>query len=232
MVKFKKLRVVVSSILGVSIVFASPGVSYSKITQKYKDSEIIIIKKGDTLWDLAGYYYQHPELWPQFKDYNIFTDPHWIYPGEKLAIGRKEAKKLCSLLELKIKELQEEKQRDKSKIEELELEIKRLKESAEEMGIQIRGTEHQRVGLRNLISQKENEILKLQQEISSGEEENDMLKSAILELQIKLVESQATINMQTQQIEELVKTKNIALNAGYFLGFAVISTLLANKVVK
>jgi hypothetical protein len=38
--------------------------------------------------------------------------------------------------------------------------------------------------------------------------------------------------MQAQQIESLIKTKNIALNAGYFLGFAVISTILASKVVK
>ncbi len=219
MVKFKKLRVVISSILGVSIIIASPGVSYSKITQKYKDSQIVIIKKGDTLWDLAGYYYQHPYLWPQFKKYNLFTDPHWIYPGEKLAISTKRAKQICSLLEMKIKELQGEKEKDKSRISELELEIKKLRDSAGEM-------------VKDLITQKENEMLKVQQQISSGEEENDMLKSAILELQIKLVESQSTINMQAQQIESLVKTKNVALNASYFVGFAVISTILAGKVVR
>lgn len=219
MVKFKKSRVVVSSILWVSIIFASPGVSYSKITQKYKDSKIIIIKKGDTLWDLSGYYYRYPYLWPKFKNYNIFTDPHWIYPGEKLAIGRKKATKIYSLLELKIKELQREKEKDKSRISELEIEIKKLRDSAGEM-------------VRDLIMQKENEILKFQQQISSGEEENDMLKSAVLELQMKLVEFQATINMQAQQIDSLVKTKNVALNASYFVGFAVISTILAGKVIR
>jgi len=219
MVIFKKLRVVVSGILGVSVIIASPEVSYCKITPKYKDSKLIIIKKGDTLWDLAGYYYRHPYLWPKFKNYNIFTDPHWIYPGEKLAIGRKKAEKLYSLLEAKIKELEGESVRDKSRINELELEIKKLKSSSQEI-------------VRDLITQKENEMLKLQQKISLEEEENDMLKSAILELQIKLAESQNTITMQAEQIDTLIKTKNIVLNASYFLVFAVISTLLANEVVK
>lgn len=219
MIKLKKLRVVLSWILGVSIVLSLPQISYSKITPKYKDSQLIIIKKGDTLWDLAGYYYKYPWLWPKFKKYNFFTDPHWIYPGEKLAISRKKGEELCMLLEQKIKKLQEEKQRDKQRISQLELEINQLKASTE-------------VGLRELISRKENEILKLQQQISDMEEENDMLKSAILELKIKLVELQSTIDMQAQQIQILIKTKNIALNAGYFLGFAVISTILASKVVR
>lgn len=217
--KFKKLRGLISSILVVSIIFTSPGISYSKITQKYKDSEIIIIKKGDTLWDLAKRYYKSPYLWPKFKKYNIFTDPNWIYPGEKLAIGRKKAEKLCSTLRAKLKELQREKARDKARIKELELQIKKLKESALE-------------NVKELILQKENEIAKLRQKISSQEEENDMLKSAILELQMKLVESQATIDMQAEEIEDLIKTNNIILNASYFLGFAVISTLLASKVVR
>jgi len=219
MVKFKKLRIVGSSILGVSMIISSASVSYSKITPKHKNSELIVIKKGDTLWDLAGYYYKYPYRWPQFKKYNIFTDPHWIYPGEKLAIGRDKAKEICVLLEQKIKRLEKEKLRDKNKINELEQEIKKLRDSAGELVAQ-------------LISEKEREISKLREEISSGDEENDMLKGAMLELQIKLVESQATINMQQQEIQQLIKIKNIALNTSYFVGFAVISTILAGKVVR
>lgn len=225
MVKFKEgVRWVVI----VSIISLVPQLSYSKITQKYKDSKLVIIKRGDTLWDLAGYYYQHPYLWPTFKKYNIFTDPHWIYPGEKLAISRERATQITALLEAKIKELKAEKEKDKNRIAELELEIKKLKGSADEMAAQMLGGDV----LRNLVTHKEDEILQLKKEVSSSEEENDMLKSAILELQMKMVESQATINMQTQQIEELIRSRNIALNAGYFLGFAAISTILAGKVVK
>ncbi|MFH1563509.1 MAG: LysM peptidoglycan-binding domain-containing protein [Nitrospirota bacterium] len=224
--RLKKLRAVVS--IGVSIIIASSGVSYSKITPKYKDSELVIIKKGDTLWDLSEYYYRHPYLWQRFKEYNIFTNPHWIYPGEKLAIGRQKATQITILLEEKIKELKTEKEKDKNRIAELELEIKKLKGSAEDMAAQMLGGDV----LRNLVTHKEDEIMQLKKEVSSGEEENDMLKSAMLELQMKLVESQSTINMQTHQIEELTKTRNIALNAGYFLGFAAISTILAGKVVK
>ncbi|MEW6607869.1 MAG: LysM peptidoglycan-binding domain-containing protein [bacterium] len=211
-----KIKRAVIWILVASMVSVTPGVSYSKITQKYKDSDLIIIKKGDTLWDLAGYYYRQPYLWPKFKQYNIFTDPHWIYPGEKLAIGREKASQLCAVLQAKINEMEKEKEKNQQKISELELEIKRLKDE----------------GLVVLLQQKESELVKIQQQVSSKDEENEMLKSAILELQMKLVESQATINMQAQQIDQLIKVKNVALNAGYFLGFAVISTLLAGEVVK
>lgn len=217
--KFKKVRGVISGILGVSLIISSPGISYSKITPKYKDSELIVIKKGDTLWDLAGYYYKYPYRWPQFKKYNFFTDPHWIYPGEKLAIGKDKAKEIRAMLEGKIKKLEEEKLRDKNKINELELEIKKLRDSAGELAA-------------HLIDQKESEISQLRQEISSGEEENIMLKSAMLELQIKLSESQMMISLQQQQIQEMVKIKNIALNTSYFVGFALISTILAGKVVR
>ncbi|MDI6736387.1 MAG: LysM peptidoglycan-binding domain-containing protein [bacterium] len=226
--RLKGLRVAVSSLLGVSIIFVSPGVSYAKITPKYRDSKLVIIKKGDTLWDLAGYYYHHPYLWQEFKEYNIFTDPHWIYPGEKLAIDSKKATQISILLEKKVKELKAEKEKDEKRIDELELEIKRLKGSAENMAAQLLGEDV----IRNLVTHKEDEIMQLKKEVTSSEEKNDMLKSAILELQMKMVESQATINMQTKQIEELTNTRNIALNAGYFLGFAAVSTILAGKVVK
>ncbi len=228
MTRVKKLRVTVSSLLGISILLTSPGISYSKITPRYKDSKLVIIKKGDTLWDLSEHYYRHPYLWPRFKEYNIFTDPHWIYPGEKLAISSQKVTQISILLEKKVKELKAEKEKDKKRINELELEIKRLKGSAENMAAQLLGEDV----IRNLVTHKEDEIMQLKKEVASSEEENDMLKSAILELQMKMVESQATINMQIQQIEELTNARNIALNAGYFLGFAAISTILAGKMVK
>ena len=46
------------------------------------------IKKGDTLWHLAQKYRNNPFLWPEFKNYNTFTDPDLIYPQEKLQVLR------------------------------------------------------------------------------------------------------------------------------------------------
>ncbi|MBY0418346.1 MAG: LysM peptidoglycan-binding domain-containing protein [Pararheinheimera sp.] len=43
------------------------------------------VKAGDTLWDIAGLYLQHPWLWPRLWKLNPQVDnPHLIYPGDEL----------------------------------------------------------------------------------------------------------------------------------------------------
>ena len=47
-----------------------------------------IVKKGDTLWDLSGEYFQDPFTWPDLWEKNRhIQDPHWIYPGDSLYMG-------------------------------------------------------------------------------------------------------------------------------------------------
>ncbi len=47
-----------------------------------------IVKQGDTLWDIAGFYYQNPFLWPYIWRANLdkISDPHWIYPEQVFII--------------------------------------------------------------------------------------------------------------------------------------------------
>ena len=50
---------------------------------------LITIMKGDTLWDLAAEHLEDPLRWPEFKQYNTFTNPDQIYPDEMMRIPAK-----------------------------------------------------------------------------------------------------------------------------------------------
>lgn len=47
-----------------------------------------VVRRGDTLWDLAGFYLNDPFRWPLLWEANreVVENPHWIYPEERLVI--------------------------------------------------------------------------------------------------------------------------------------------------
>ncbi len=54
-----------------------------------KNAKIHIVKRGDTLWDLAKTYLNNSYLWPQIWEKNSYiTNPHWIYPGDPILIEK------------------------------------------------------------------------------------------------------------------------------------------------
>lgn len=45
--------------------------------------EVHVVRKGDTLWEIAAYYFRNPWAWPKLWALNpSITNPHWIYPGD------------------------------------------------------------------------------------------------------------------------------------------------------
>ena len=56
--------------------------------QKQQPRKQHVVKKGDTLWDLAQFYLNDPFRWGAIYEANknVVKNPHWIYPSEKLVI--------------------------------------------------------------------------------------------------------------------------------------------------
>jgi hypothetical protein len=53
-----------------------------------------IVKKGDTLWDIAEEYFADPEKWIKIWEQNLYvSNPDLIYPGNEVWLRIKEAKK-------------------------------------------------------------------------------------------------------------------------------------------
>jgi len=53
-----------------------------------------VVKKGDTLWDIAEEYFADPEKWIKIWEQNLYvSNPDLIYPGNEIWLRLREAKK-------------------------------------------------------------------------------------------------------------------------------------------
>lgn len=61
--------------------------SYPQEVTIPEKSQLYLVGKGDTLWDLGHHFLGNPFAWPQIWEQNKWIkDPHWIYPGDPLVI--------------------------------------------------------------------------------------------------------------------------------------------------
>jgi hypothetical protein len=66
---------------------AVPAVAQAQQQTQQQPKEHVV-RKGDTLWDLARSYLSDPFRWPMIYEANrrVVENPHWIFPAEKLVI--------------------------------------------------------------------------------------------------------------------------------------------------
>lgn len=75
----------------IAALLVSGWLAFVASAQEIKDSapQEYVVKKGDTLWHIAGIYLDKPWNWPLLWQKNVqITNPHLIYPGDRIILTK------------------------------------------------------------------------------------------------------------------------------------------------
>ena len=177
----------------------------AKITPKRIEKEVgaITIKKGDTLWDLAIKYFKDPFLWKGFRKYNKFTNPHLIYPGEKLMIPVDIARQI----EGEIIETMAATKADLEKItKKYDKTISEFQSASKDIG-NIEKTlaklRKENQALKNQLNQREKQLQEIIKQMKEQGTQSEKTREQIEKLESLLTSQQATGRSAQQEIKAL-----------------------------
>ena len=204
------------------------------------DTMLITIEKGDTLWDLCQEHLKDPLQWRELSKYNDFTNPHLIYPGEKLRIPLAMAKEAVEIAQSDLDDLRDQlkeaktaleneealKEEALAEIEKLRKDLENLKKQLDELQAQLESAEkedEQFAGLKKSQDEAIAGLKKAQDEAVAGlqkriDEKADETKKEIESVKNELKATdehitalQADVKTLLTQIEANQKTINEAI---------------------
>lgn len=205
--KLALILYVCAALSGVYVLSAS-----ARITPHGGDDEtmLVTIEKGDTLWDLCQEYLKDPLRWRELSKYNDFTNPHLIYPGEKLRIPLAMAKDVVEIAEADLGKQQEELEKLKMELSEseatrdkLEADITVLNDSTNKLKAQLEELEA------SLKSQKE----LMMAVTDSGNEIASAVKESFEASKKAILKEIARVDEHLKGLDKMVKEHKMAEEA-------------------
>lgn len=187
-----------------------------------EDGTVLIeIVKGDTLWDLCQEHLKDPLQWRELSKYNDFTNPHLIYPGEKLRIPLSMAKEALTITEDELATQQAELEKLRTELAEseatrdkLEAEISGLNENMSKLKAQLKALED------SLKSQKE----LMMAVTDSGNEIASGIEKALEAAKTAILKDIAHLDERLAEVDKMLKDRQMKAEATH----AVIESIQAD----
>jgi hypothetical protein len=84
--KLKRLSQGLRTVFVVALLTVATYAAAAELRGDHPDT--YVVKRGDTLWDIAGRFLQRPWLWPEIWQANPqIQNPHLIYPGDVISLA-------------------------------------------------------------------------------------------------------------------------------------------------